>query len=183
MKIPVSDFARFIPGFRWPPRTPSMATRSSVRRAKRAGITWPPAASRSTYSVTARQPSRRRGRFFDQHARGDTNNGGVDAAPWSPQSPSTTSVAGHISPRASIVSQRRRRGFHVPRPGGDHHRRGLDTPLISTGTCAERQVAEWLVRAACRLARHPPAEVIIQPPFGRLRSHTDARRCSPFYGT
>jgi hypothetical protein len=25
------------------------------------------------------------GAFYDQHARGDTNNGGVDAAPWSPQ--------------------------------------------------------------------------------------------------
>src|SRR6266478_4192029 len=88
------------------------------------------------------------GGFFDQHARGDTNNGGVDAAPWSPQvtisnlsllkAPYITSGFPDPFPAAPPSA-----ASTFPRPGvyTTYVADGLDTPLLyNWNLTAERQI-------------------------------------------
>jgi hypothetical protein len=138
------------------------------------------------------------GAFYDQHARGDTNNGGVDAAPWSPQvtinnlsllrAPYVTSGFPDPFPAAPPSA-----ASTFPRPGvyTTYVADGLDTPLIyNWNLTAERQItSDWLARVAYvgshgihlrRTWENNPA--VFSP--GVTTSTTDARRLfAPFYGT
>ena len=136
------------------------------------------------------------GAFYDQHARGDTNNGGVDAAPWSPQlqinnraylrAPYVTSGVFDPYPAAppSAAST-----FPVPGVYTTYAADGLDTPLIyNWNLTVERQLpSDFLVRAAYvgshgihqrRTWDFNPA--VFGP--GATTGNTDARRLfAPFY--
>jgi hypothetical protein len=95
------------------------------------------------------------GGFYDQHARGDTNNGGVDAAPWSPQvqinnrgklrAPYITSGVADLfpfpPPSATSV-------FPVPTVETTYTAEQLDTPLVyNWNLTVERQLpSDFLVR-------------------------------------
>jgi len=138
------------------------------------------------------------GAFYDQHARGDTNNGGVDAAPWSPQvtinnlarlrAPYITSGFPDPYPAAppSAVST-------FPRPDVEttYVAPGLDTPLIyNWNLTVERQLpSDVLVRMAyvgshgIHLRRTWEYNPAVYSP-GATTSTTDARRMfAPYYGT
>ncbi len=97
------------------------------------------------------------GSFFDQHARGDTNNGGVDAAPWSPQ----VTISNLAYLRAPYITS----GFPdpfpapppsaastFPRPGvyTTYAADGLDTPQVyNWNLTVERQLpSDFLARVA-----------------------------------
>ena len=138
------------------------------------------------------------GAFYDQHARGDTNNGGVDAAPWSPQ----ITINNLSLLKAPYVSS----GFPDPFPAAPpsaastfprpdvqttYVAKGLDTPVIyNWNLTIERQItSEWLARLAYvgsrgyhqrRTMEYNPA--VYSP--GVTATTTDARRLfAPFYGT
>src|SRR5215467_14183193 len=138
------------------------------------------------------------GGFFDQHARGDTNNGGVDAAPWSPQ----VTINNLSLLRAPYISS----GFPDPYPAAPpsaastfprpdvettYVAPGLDTPLIyNWNLTIERQIsAEWLVRFAYVGSRgiHQRRTWEYNPAAyspGVTTATTDARRLfAPYYGT
>lgn len=138
------------------------------------------------------------GAFYDQHARGDTNNGGVNAAPWSPQ----ITINNLSLLRAPYVSS----GFPDPFPAAPpsaastfprpdvqttYVAKGLDTPLIyNWNLTVERQVtSDWLVRAAYVGSRgwHQRRTMELNPAVfspGVSATTTDARRIfAPFYGT
>ena len=137
------------------------------------------------------------GGFFDQHARGDTNNGGVDAAPWSPQvtiinrsllkAPYISSATPDPYPAAppSAAST-----FPQPDVETTYVAQGLDTPLIfNWNLTAERQVTpDWLVRLAYVGSRgiHQRRTWEYNPAVygsGATASNTDARRLfAPYYG-
>src|SRR5215472_12751248 len=138
------------------------------------------------------------GAFFDQHARGDTNNGGVDAAPWSPQvqfnnigrlrAPYLTSGFTDPFPAAPPNA-----ASTFPRPDVEttYVANGLDTPLIyNWNLTVERQLpSELLVRAAYVGSRgiHQRRTWEFNPAVyspGVTTSTTDARRLfAPYYGT
>jgi hypothetical protein len=138
------------------------------------------------------------GAFFDQHARGDTNNGGVDAAPWSPQ----VTINNLSLLRAPYISS----GFPDPYPAAppsaastfprpdvetSYSADGLDTPLIfNWNLTIERQVTpDWLVRLAYVGSRgiHQRRTFEFNPAVyspGVALAATDARRLfAPYYGT
>jgi hypothetical protein len=138
------------------------------------------------------------GAFYDQHARGDTNNGGVDAAPWSPQvtfnnlgrlrAPYLTSgfPDPYPAPPPSAAST-------FPRPDVEttYVAEGLDTPLIyNWNLTVERQLpSDVLVRVAyvgshgIHLRRTWEYNPAVYSP-GATTSTTDARRMfAPYYGT
>src|SRR5215472_12933324 len=138
------------------------------------------------------------GAFFDQHARGDTNNNGVDAAPWSPQvilnniailrAPYITSGFPDPYPAAPPSA-----ASTFPRPDVEtsYSSPGLDTPVIyNWNLTVERQVAsEWLVRLAYVGSRgiHQRRTFEFNPAVyspGVTTATTDARRLfAPYYGT
>jgi hypothetical protein len=138
------------------------------------------------------------GAFFDQHARGDTNNGGVDAAPWSPQvtinnlsllrAPYITSGFPDPYPAAPPSA-----ASTFPRPDVEttYSADGLDTPLIfNWNMTLERQLmSDWLVRFAYVGSRgiHQRRTFEFNPAVfapGVTTSTTDARRLfAPYYGT
>jgi len=137
------------------------------------------------------------GAFYDQHARGDTNNGGVDAAPWSPQ----VTINNLSLLKAPYISS----GFPDPYPAAPpsakstfprpdvettYVAQGLDTPLVyNWNLTVERQITSaWLARVAYvgsrgihqrRVWEYNPA--VYSP--GVTNSTTDARRMfAPYYG-
>ena len=97
------------------------------------------------------------GFFYDQHARGDTNNNGVNAAPWSPQvqfnnrgklrAPYLTSGVADLFPfaPASATSV-----FPVPTVETTYTSEDLPTPLVyNWNLTVERQLpSDFLVRLA-----------------------------------
>ena len=97
------------------------------------------------------------GFFYDQHARGDTNNNGVDAAPWSPQTqinnrgqlraPYITSGVADLFPfpPASATSV-----FPTPTVETTYRDETLPTPLVyNWNVTLERQLpSDFLVRAS-----------------------------------
>jgi len=137
------------------------------------------------------------GGFFDQHARGDTNNNGVDAAPWSPTVTITNRArlfAPYISsgvpdpfpaapPSAASV-------FPEPDVTSTFGADGLDTPVIyNWNLTVERQVApDWLARVAYVGSRgwHQRRTQNLNPAVyspGATTKTTDARRMfAPAYG-
>ena len=138
------------------------------------------------------------GAFYDQHARGDTNNGGVDAAPWSPQvtinnlsllrAPYITSGFPDPYPAAPPSA-----ASTFPRPDVEttYAADGLDTPLIyNWNMTVERQLTpDWLVRLAYVGSRgfHQRRTFEFNPAVyasGAATSTTDSRRLfAPYYGT
>jgi len=138
------------------------------------------------------------GAFYDQHARGDTNNGGVDAAPWSPQvqfnnvgrlrAPYLTSGFSDPFPAAPPNA-----ASTFPRPDVEttYVANGLDTPLIyNWNFTVERQLpSDLLVRAAYVGSRgiHQRRTWEFNPAVyspGATTATTDARRLfAPYYGT
>jgi hypothetical protein len=138
------------------------------------------------------------GSFFDQHARGDTNNGGVDAAPWSPQIQFTD--IGYL--RAPYITAGVTDPFPYPAPSAastfpqpgvytTYTAPGLDTPIVfNWNLTAERQItSDWLVRFAYVGSRayHQRRSFEYNPAVyapGVATSSTDARRLfAPAYGT
>jgi hypothetical protein len=138
------------------------------------------------------------GGFFDQHARGDTNNGGVDAAPWSPQ----VTINNLAVLRAPYITS----GFPDPYPAAppsaasafprpdvetSYSADGLDTPLVfNWNLTVERQVtSDWLVRLAYVGSRgiHQRRTFEFNPAVyapGATTATTEARRLfAPYYGT
>jgi hypothetical protein len=130
------------------------------------------------------------GAFYDQHARGDTNNGGVDAAPWSPQV--------IITNTARLVAPYITSGFPDPFPAAPpsaastfprpnvmttYVADGLDTPLVyNWNLTVERQLkTDWLARVAyvgsrgIHLRRTWEFDPAVYSP-GVTTATTDARR-------
>ena len=138
------------------------------------------------------------GAFYDQHARGDTNNGGVDAAPWAPQvqfndrgkfsAPYITSGVADLfpfgPPSATAV-------FPVPTVETTYASDHLDTPLVyNWNLTVERQLpADFLVRASYVGSRgiHERRDWEFNPAVGSATastSTTDARRLfAPLYAS
>ena len=138
------------------------------------------------------------GAFYDQHSRGDTNNGGVDAAPFSPQvqfnnigklrAPFLTS--GFTDPFPAAVPSAT---STFPRPDVEttYVANGLDTPLIyNWNLTVERQLpSDFLIRLAYVGSRgfHQRRAWEFNPAVyspGATTGTTDARRLfAPYYGT
>jgi hypothetical protein len=138
------------------------------------------------------------GFFYDQHARGDTNNNGVDAAPWSPQV-----ILNNLSLlKAPYISAKLPDPYPAAPPSAastfptldiesTYVANGLDTPLtFNWNLTIERQITStWLARVAYVGSRaiHQRRTWEFNPAVyspGVALAATDFRRLfAPYYGS